>query len=257
MVYKRYLRNYKQEMEARMKTICPKCGQHYEVDVPEEYQCVMCSFRFKVLMPMDCLHLEDSEVQRVFQLYSENEIYEADARELLWKRLDVLGIRIGSDGFDDIDELTTLLDTQRQMATSVARLQARDADELEDWPAWRLERYGSRRAPREDWAARWHAAGQSVGWQGASKRHMVALKTSPIWQALGDGAGGFKDTLGNPYPPFAYGSGMDWTDVDAEEAARYGLEPDGLLPKVSLSPSDQEVARAIVHSGHLDRFGVG
>ena len=52
----------------------------------------------------------------------------------------------------------------------------------------------------------------------------VALKSSPIWQALGDGVGGFKDTLGNPYPPFAFGSGMGWTDVSADDAASLGLE---------------------------------
>ncbi|MGN0890524.1 MAG: hypothetical protein ACI4W7_02610, partial [Candidatus Spyradenecus sp.] len=65
-----------------------------------------------------------------------------------------------------------------------------------------------------------------------------------------------RDTLGNPYPPFAYGSGMDWTDVSAEEAARLGLEPDGSIPNVSLSPDDQEVARAIGRSGVLDSLTV-
>ncbi len=52
---------------------------------------------------------------------------------------------------------------------------------------------------------------------------MVARKDSPIWQALGDGAGGFDDTLGTPYPPFAFGSGMGVEDVDRDTAMSLGL----------------------------------
>ena len=40
---------------------------------------------------------------------------------------------------------------------------------------------------------------------------------------------------------------MDWSDVSAAEAKRLGLVPDGALPQPSLSPSDQEVARALRH----------
>jgi hypothetical protein len=60
---------------------------------------------------------------------------------------------------------------------------------------------------------------------------MCALKTSPIWQALADGAGGFEDTLGSPYPPFAFGSGMAWVNVRRSEWKRICQEegiPDGL-----------------------------
>ena len=202
-------------------------------------------------------HLKD--LRRVLVAYAEGNINAAEARERLRFKLQALGLDGGTHALTDpgsLRRLNLILQTQRKMAASVARLQARDPDELEDWPAWRLERYGSRHVPRDDWSARWQAAGQSVGWQGAHRRQLVALKTSPIWQALGDGAGGFKDTLGNPYPPFAYGSGMDWTDVDADEAKRLGLEPDGSLPNVSLAPSDQEVARAVGRSGVLDHLTV-
>ncbi|MBR5591986.1 MAG: hypothetical protein IKW38_05565 [Kiritimatiellae bacterium] len=54
---------------------------------------------------------------------------------------------------------------------------------------------------------------------------MVALKTSPIWAALGQGAGGFKDTLGNPYPPFAFGSSYEWSELSILEAQDLGLLP--------------------------------
>ena len=97
-------------------------------------------------------------------------------------------------------------------------------------PAWRLVRMGNPRMPRTDWPARWRAAGEYCGWEGASKEDFVALKGSPIWQALGDGAGGFKDTLGNPYPPFAYSSTMAWEPVDRDECAALALDPDGASP---------------------------
>ena len=105
--------------------------------------------------------------------------------------------------------------------------------------------------PRQDWPERWTAAGEAVGWEGASRGAWVALKSSPIWQALGDGAGGFRDTLGNPYPPFAYGSGMGWEDVDAEECEELGLSTDGAeAPRTaSLSPGEQEIADAVKRLG--------
>lgn len=98
------------------------------------------------------------------------------------------------------------------------------------FPAQRLLRIRQRRQGR-DWAARWKAAGDSVGWRGASRDYgtMVALKNSPIWQALGEGAGGFRDGLGNPYPPFAWGSGMGVVGVPRREVIELGLISDGEL----------------------------
>jgi len=56
---------------------------------------------------------------------------------------------------------------------------------------------------------------------------MAALKSSGIWQALGDGAGGYLDTLGNPYPPFAFNSNMWTRELSRAEAVELGLiEPD-------------------------------
>ena len=115
---------------------------------------------------------------------------------------------------------------------------------------------GTRRVPREDWPARWRAAGNSVGWEGALQGRFIALKNSPIWQALGDGAGGFTDTLGNPYPPFAFSSGMDWVAVDRDTCEKLGLIKSGeaeSLPleqrRPSLSPSERDIKDAI------DRYG--
>jgi hypothetical protein len=60
---------------------------------------------------------------------------------------------------------------------------------------------------------------------------MVALKTSPIWAEIGRGAGGYLDTIGTEYPPFAFGSGLAWVNVGRREwkrrCAAEGV-PDGL-----------------------------
>lgn len=156
----------------------------------------------------------------------------AQARERLLKTLEAMGHSPQDEGGlknpASIRRLDLIVNTQANMAASVARVMSQTAGTLEDFPAWELTRFEGRRVPRKDWRARWTLAGQSVGWAGAlpmtSTGRMVALKSSPIWQALGDGVGGFTDSLRNPYPPFAYSSGMDWLDVDREEAERLGLK---------------------------------
>lgn len=104
-------------------------------------------------------------------------------------------------------------------------------DVIDLYPAWELVRYEERKEPR-DWEQRWRIAAQvagdakAAGALGNSGR-MVALKSSGIWQALGDGAGGYQDTLGNPYPPFAFNSGMWTDDVERADAVELGLIEDG------------------------------
>ena len=36
----------------------------------------------------------------------------------------------------------------------------------------------------------------------------------------------FEDGLGNPYPPFAFGSGMDWLEVERDDAISVGVIDD-------------------------------
>lgn len=92
-------------------------------------------------------------------------------------------------------------------------------------PAWRL-RSGSWRRNHREWTPRWAKAGQAVNWEGASRVDMVALKTSPIWQELGN-AEGYGDGLGQPFPPFAFNSSYTWVDVTRKEAIELGLiKPD-------------------------------
>lgn len=153
-----------------------------------------------------------------------------------------------------IKRLDLIVKTQRGMAASVARLATQTEGVLHQFPAWELARVSGRAVPRSDWPARWAAAGSSCGFEGALQDRFIALKDSPIWQALGDGAGGYRDTLLNPFPPFAYGSGMGWIGVDRDQCIELGLigsdeevgRPDG----ASLSPTERELADA------AERFGI-
>lgn len=146
--------------------------------------------------------------------------------------------------------LNLFFDTHSTMAHSRALMAADTEETLDCWPAWRLESYGSRPEPCGDWAARWNAAGQTCGWEGASRTDMVALKKSPIWQALGEGAGGFRDTLGNPYPPFVVGSRYNWTDIDSKEAEALELFGKGKpAPPPVMTPARKEIAAAAQRLG--------
>ena len=196
-----------------------------------------------------------ARIREVCAQVSEGSINQATARARLLETLSQMGHSpLDGGGLANpasIRRLNLIVDTQRQMAASVSRLLCQTPAVLERWPAWELTRLVGKAVPREDWPARWRNAGESIGWEGALKDRFIALKTSPIWQALGDGAGGFRDTLGNPYPPFAYSSGMAWVAVDRETCERLGLsgpEPE-TVPSASLSPAEKDIADAASRLG--------
>jgi len=208
-----------------------------------------------------------AKIREVCAAMIEGTINQADARNTLGTMLEQMGHSMQDEGGlknpASIRRLNLILETQTQMASSVNTLMQQTDATLAAWPAWELTRTEDRDMKRPDWAARWNLAGASVGWVGALPTRiggrMVALKSSPIWQALGDGVGGFKDTLGNPYPPFAYSSGMGWVEVTAEECDRLGLEvatEKRLREEVEvdkgvyyLSPSEKDIADAIRRYG--------
>ena len=208
-----------------------------------------------------------AKIREVCTAMAAGSINAADARAQLLSILEQMGHSPQDEGGlknpASIRRLNLILDTQTQMASSVARLSEQTDATLNLFPAWELTRLETRTVPRADWMQRWTAAGNSVNWEGAVKRPMIALKSSPIWAALGNGAGGFTDTLGNPYPPFAYSSGMDWLDVDRETCEKLGLllgrdatAPNdgdetgrGRLGRASLSPGEQDIADAIKRYG--------
>lgn len=204
-------------------------------------------------------------LQAVLAQVAGGEINNADARLALLEQLDAMGYDPEAGGFpgarrDTPDRgiqdlsgrrrLNLIIDTQREMAASAAMLASQTPASVEAFPAWRLERYEGRQQPREDWRARWWGAGQAVAWDGALQSVMVALKSSPIWAALGNGAGGFKDALGNPYPPFAYSSGLNWSPVSADECRRLGLDTATAdAPQASLRPGEKEIADTLARYG--------
>lgn len=143
------------------------------------------------------------------------------------------------------DELN--LDFKISVATDVTRgagtfvKEAGDADVVEAYPAWELLRIYDRDVPRgfrrdpkgglmpmpgDDWESRWQAAGGEL-----INGRMIALKNDPIWQALGDGVGGYTDTLGNPFPPFAFNSGYDVNNIGRVECIELGLMDEGDVAK--------------------------
>ncbi len=203
------------------------------------------------------------EIQQIIADFAAGKINKAKAREMMLRWLDHLGYdpktgfpsapgmvpRAEPDSLRDLSSmmrLNLIAETQKELVASAARIAAETPVSVMLYPAWRLERYDMVTKPRGTWELRWRAAGDAVDWEGACRSEMVALKNSPIWQALGDGAGDYFDTLGNPYPPFAFNSGMSWTPVDAEEGASLGLDvSEASVPEASPAPSSKEIALAL------------
>jgi len=90
---------------------------------------------------------------------------------------------------------------------------------------------------KRHWEARWQEAGAAVGWVGASKEAMVALKTSPIWEAL--------SRFGKPWPPFDFGSGMWVRPVLRRRARELGLLQMGQELKPSKAEFTDKLQREV------------
>ena len=156
--------------------------------------------------------------------------------------------------------LDLIIETNVRMASNYAQhLAGNTPYALHAYPAWELVRRFVRDVPRGSpesksigWPQRWADAAEAVNDEGVLERvravpDMVALKDSPIWQALGDGAGDYTDTLGNPYPPFAFRSGMAWQPVRRDRCVSLGLISGDESPRrtdAQLSPGEREVRAA-------------
>ncbi len=186
------------------------------------------------------------------------------------------------------DRLNLILNTQQAMTQGAAKnIWGNTPDALEQYPAWELVRVASVETPRGEkrvkgglaadpensWASRWQAAVEDSGDTDAgdifaASGRMVARKDSPIWDSLGEGAGGYDDTLGNAYEPFAFNSGMGRVELSAKEYAALGGDDSGIAPsdtdfgpgEVSLNKSrfDPDILKALksgLESGDL-KFAV-
>lgn len=152
--------------------------------------------------------------------------------------------------------------TNVQMAQGAGQfIQGQDPAVLDAFPAQELVRFEGRKMER-DWKDRWAEAGRASGDKDALKAYgksgrMVALKDSAIWDALGD-PDLFPDGLGNPYPPFAFNSGMGVLDVSFDDAEALGLvdintqvEPQSLEfadPQIPQELRDSNLRSALIDS---------
>lgn len=209
-------------------------------------------------------------VKALLEQYAAGKINAADVRLGMIEQLARLGYDAEAGGFpgdaalgippaqrDTLRDLAStmrlklVIDTNVRQARSVAQTVAGSTPvALALYPGWTLGRVLSRKQPRGDWSLRWQAAYDAVGGAGAAATEMTALKSSPIWAALGAGAGGYTDTLDTPYPPFAFGSGYSWRPASRERCIELGLiaadEPaTGPDPaSISLAPADSTLAEA-------------
>ncbi len=95
---------------------------------------------------------------------------------------------------------------------------------LQAFPAWELVRQLPVAVPR-DWPSRWTSAGGKF--YGVSGKRMIALKGDPVWGELG-ASGNFSDALDVDHPPFAFNSGMGWSEISREACQTMGVTgPDG------------------------------
>ena len=155
-----------------------------------------------------------------------------------------------------------IINTNLKVARGTGRaIVANDPDVLDQYPAWELVPGGFRRHHRGDpiykpgtdgsidWLERWQDALDECSDDPAdieamqsvfdSTGRMIALKSSSIWQALGDGAGGRSDTLGNPFPPFAWESSYTTIDIARDECEELGLlEPGDTADPLDLGDLD-------------------
>lgn len=167
----------------------------------------------------------------------------ATAREALTKLVTSKGL------LDLVPRIDFAVSVGTAVANGAGRFvqQNSDPEAVDAFPALELQRLFERDVPRgfrrgkdgslvpvpdDDWPSRWEAAAEESGDEDAAAvlektGRMVALKSSGVWQALGDGAGGYDDTLGNAYDPLAWNTGYRQVEVERAEAEELGLLQEG------------------------------
>lgn len=142
--------------------------------------------------------------------------------------------------------LNLIMDTQAQLARGLG-MKLRGIDRSDRYPAWelvRLMKFSSEH--QREWLKRWKIAAENVNWEGVSKAafeegRMIALKSSPIWQALGSSAL-FPDALNTDHSPFAFNSGMGWREVPLDEWQTH--EP-GVMPATAAVSLTEPASNAL------------
>jgi hypothetical protein len=129
--------------------------------------------------------------------------------------------------------LDLIIDVQRQRWQSAGQLERGMVPAvLAAFPAWELTG-SSAMEPRQNWPARWMAAGGVL--YGPGENRMIAAKTSRVWQRLGD-LEDFADGIDGGLPPFAFGSKRGWLAVSRAECVAMGVELADAPAKASGKP---------------------
>jgi len=262
---------------------CNKCGQHLVVDEAGaglSVPCPACGKEITVPAKPVWLRATNNVLRANFQM-----ILEIPTNRTLhlavWKVLKETGYKPETDAegagedFWQVNEecLDLVIETNRNMALGYAQtVNGLETDALWAAPAWELTRFVPHDHPRGDtdwyqpgddglvsWEERWLDACVEAGDRKAldvfeATGRMVALKDSGVWYALGNGAGGRQDALGNPFPPFAWGSGMDRIEVERAECIDLGLTvPDDNSEKAAGMDNSELVSelRAELDKGDL------
>lgn len=126
-------------------------------------------------------------------------------------------------------------------------IQGNDPAALDAFPAQELIRVEDRKEKR-NWQNRFLVAAGNAGDTDAARvldqtGRMIARKDSPLWEQLGS-AENFDDALGNPFPPFAFSSGMDVRDISYSEALELGLIREGEAVRPQLPDDLSELLKA-------------
>lgn len=139
----------------------------------------------------------------------------------IWKTTGFIPDADLAGGLQDVtstDRINLQLETNVQVAQGFGHFaQGQDAAILDEWPAQELFRATNPAGKSRDWAERWARAGGTF-----FDGRMIARKDDPVWEKLGD-PDLFDDGIGNPYPPFAFNSGMDVRDIARDEAVSLGV----------------------------------
>ena len=141
-----------------------------------------------------------------------------------------LGMVKGDGSIKDLTSdkrINLVIETNRDVMQNLGwYIQGNDPAALDAFPAQELIRIEDREQKR-DWRNRFLVAAGNAGDTDAVRvleetGRLIARKDSPIWEQLGS-TDNFDDALGNPFPPFAWGSGMDVRDISYSEALELGL----------------------------------
>lgn len=208
---------------------CDKCGQHIVIDeagVGMKLPCPKCGNELTIPSNPGWLVQINEVIRAQVQKILAGRAMVADARLAVQDVLRETGYqpKAGTDGtvegFRSEDRRNLVIETNVAIANGYRQMrEANDPDILQEYPAWRLIREIETEVQR-NWKERWAKAAEGTPENGRNDSEYIARKDHPIWQRLGSL---WEDSLGNPFPPFAWDSGMGVEEIDRDEAMGVGV----------------------------------